>query len=94
MTTRERWLKWHLANPDVYELFKRFTFEAIGHGHKNLSAWLIINRIRWETAVVTTGNPYKVPNDYIAHYSRLFMREYPEYTGFFRVRPLKWADSQ
>jgi hypothetical protein len=87
--TKRRWWKWHKANPHIYELFERFTFEAIGHGHKNLSAWLIVNRIRWETNVVTKGADFKVSNDFIAYYARYFMHLHPEHAGFFRIRPLK-----
>ena len=87
--TRQRWLEWHLANPHVYELFKAFTFQAIDRGHKRLSAWLVVNRIRWETAVETNGEDFKISNNFIAYYARLFMEEHPRYRGFFRTKPLK-----
>ena len=86
---KERWWAWHKENPEFYELFKRFTFEAIERGHKRLSAWLVCNRIRWETMIVTTGNEYKISNDFIALYARLFMHHYPQYKGFFRPKPMK-----
>jgi len=86
---RQRWLEWHRDNPHVYELFKEFTFQAIDRGHKRLSAWLVVNRIRWETAVETNGGDFKISNDFIAYYSRLFMDEHPEFRGFFRTKPLK-----
>lgn len=86
---KRKWWAWHKANPHVYELFERFTFEAIRHGHKNLSAWLIVNRIRWETSVVTQGDDFKVSNDFIAYYARYFMHLHPAYRGFFRTKPLK-----
>jgi len=87
--TRQRWLEWHQANPHVYELFKAFTFQAIDRGHKRLSAWLVVNRIRWETTVETNGEDFKISNNFIAYYARLFMEGYPEYRGFFRTKPLK-----
>ena len=86
---KQRWWHWHNENPHVYDLFEQFTFEAINKGHKKLSAWLIINRVRWETDVVTTGNEFKISNDYIAFYSRLFMSKHPQYEGFFRVNTMK-----
>jgi hypothetical protein len=88
-TERQRWLDWHSANPQVYDLFKRFTFEAIDRGHRKLSAWLIVNRIRWETTVETSSGDFKISNNFIAYYARLFMDEHPEYRGFFRTKPLK-----
>jgi hypothetical protein len=86
---RQRWLEWHRSNPQVYELFKEFTFQAIRRGHRRLSAWLVVNRIRWETAVETSGGDFKISNDFIAYYARLFMDENPDFRGFFRTKPLK-----
>jgi hypothetical protein len=91
-TERQRWLDWHSANPQVYDLFKRFTFEAIDRGHRKLSAWLIVNRIRWETTVETSSGDFKISNNLIAYYARLFMDEHPEYRGFFRTKPLKGGE--
>ena len=86
-----KWWAWHRQNPQVYVLFERFTFEAIRRGHKRLSAWLIVNRIRWETTVVTRGDDFKISNDFIAFYSRLFMHNHPEYEGFFVTKEMKRA---
>jgi hypothetical protein len=88
-SNRQRWLEWHRSNPHVYELFKEFTFQAIRLGHRRLSAWLVVNRIRWETTVETNGGDFKISNDSIAYYSRLFMDDYPEFRGFFKTKPLK-----
>ena len=85
----QRWLDWHNANPGVYAYFERFTFDAIKSGHKNLSAWLVVNRIRWETSIETSGSDFKISNDFIAYYSRLFMQRHPEHKGFFRTKPMK-----
>jgi hypothetical protein len=88
---KQAWWAWHKENPDVYRLFDKFTREAISRGHRRLSAWLIINRVRWETSIVTTGNDFKISNDFIAFYSRLFMALNPEYKGFFQVKQMKRA---
>ena len=57
------WKHFHVKNPEVYELFKRFAFEAINKGHLRLSSEMIINRIRWETSVVTSDKDYKINNE-------------------------------
>lgn len=91
-TNREKWETYHSKNPAIYELFKKFTFEAIRAGNSKLSAWLIINRIRWETDVVaikTDGCKFKISNNHIGYYSRLFMEEYPEHDGFFVTKRMK-----
>jgi len=89
MNLEDRWLKWHKDNPKVYDLFEQFTNEAIQRGHKKLSAWLIINRVRWETSIVTSGSDFKISNDFIAYYSRHFMLLNPKYDGFFTTKKMK-----
>jgi len=88
---KTEWWKWHKKNPDFYRLWCYFTFIAIKKGHQNLSGWLIANRVRWETDVETTGNKFKISNNYIALYCRLFMHHYPKYKGFFRIKTMKRA---
>ena len=90
-TLLNRFTDFDTKNPQVYELFVRFTFEAIKRGHKRLSAWMIANRIRWETTIVTVNCEYKISNDYIALYSRKFMKDYPQYDGFFKIKEMKRA---
>ena len=80
------WKHFHVKNPEVYELFKRFAFEAINKGHLRLSSEMIINRIRWETSVVTSDKDYKINNDYKPFYARLFMEENQTYGNFFNTR--------
>jgi hypothetical protein len=86
---KARWWAWHQKNPHIYELFKRFTFEAIEAGQEQSGAWLIVGRIRWETAVVTRGEDFKISNDFIAYYARHFMAEFPEHRGFFKIKRMK-----
>lgn len=93
----ERFVRFHEENPHIYRLFKRFTFEAIRAGHKKLSAWLIINRIRWETDVVTKGGEYdpergsyyKIANGYVALYARMFQKDHPKHHEIFNLRKLE-----
>jgi hypothetical protein len=94
-----KWKKFHYDNPRVYDLFKKFTFQAIQAGHKSFSSDAICHRIRWETSVVTleegvnldTGEKLKINNNHVAYYGRKFMRDYPKYDGFFRTRDTKSA---
>ena len=86
---KQKWWNFHKATPSVYEYFQRFTHEAISRGAKHCSPWLIFGRIRWETHLSTTDKDFKVSNDYIAFYSRLFMKWNPKHQGFFKTKPMK-----
>lgn len=66
-----RFRDYHEKNPKVW---KDFLDKArlIKHTHRRdrYSAWWIINAIRWETDTATTGDVFKINNDFIALYAR------------------------
>lgn len=91
-TIRERFEEFDQDNPDVWELFKQFTFELINAGREYYSVDAVVHRIRWETAVQTESkDEYKINDHFTAHYARKFHDEFPKHTGFFRTRPLRTA---
>jgi len=75
-------------NPQIYEMFRRFTLEAVRLGRKRFSAEAVINRIRWET-MVRGDDEFKINNNIKPYYSRKFMNEFPECEGFFQLRKSK-----
>jgi hypothetical protein len=85
-------MAWHRANPQVYELFRKFALDIIRRGYRHYGAAAVMERIRWYLDVETVApeggrrEPFKCNNDYRAFYARKFMEEYPEYMGFFRRR--------
>ena len=50
-----RFISFDHHNPRVWDLFVRFTHEAIRANHSTFSAQSIIERIRWKTSVETRG---------------------------------------
>jgi len=84
-TNRMKFVQYHIDNPEVWEMFREFTWVAMYKGCKHLGAKMVIERIRWETAV--EGNDqFKVNNNYAPYYARMFMDEFPDHDGFFRTR--------
>lgn len=81
--------KFHNENPRVYQLFERFTLEAISRGHGHYSADAIMHRVRWETSISTTDPEFKINNNHVAFYARMFMDNNPERVGFFETRQRK-----
>jgi hypothetical protein len=81
--------KFHSENPRVYELFRQFALEAICKRHVHYSADAIMHRVRWETSISTTDNEFKINNNHVAFYARMFMDENPEHDGFFETRHRK-----
>ena len=86
VTAYDKWEKFHRQNPDIWQLFARFAFAAINSGKKHYSARAIMERIRWQTEIVTKGSVFKMNNNHVPMYARLFMSAYPEHAGFFKTK--------
>ena len=56
--------KFDMDNPNVWEMFLRFTDQLVSRGYKRLSASLVTERIRWETTIVTRGSAFKICNNH------------------------------
>jgi hypothetical protein len=85
---KKEWEKYHKDNPMVWQHFQRFAFEAIAKKRKKISHWLIINRIRWEVYIVTTGEEFKISNNFIAFYARLWQETYPAHKELFNTKKM------
>ena len=84
---RRQCVAFHKEHPEVWDMFVRYTHMMIERGYQNYSAQSVVERIRWEKDAGGDGiNNFKINNNFVAFYSRRFMRMYPEYEGFFRTR--------
>ncbi len=92
MWTIARMQIYHNENTHIYEAFEKFTFQVINSGRKNFSARGIMERIRWYTAIEAKTGNFKVNENMGAFYSRLFEKNNPIYSGFFRKK-ISVADS-
>ena len=89
-TIKQAFEEFHRDNPRVYEHFKRFALYLLNEKRmKKISSKLIINRIRWEIYVETTGTDYRINDAFTAHYARLFLGEFPGWNGCFELRGLR-----
>lgn len=88
----EKFNEYHSTNPHVYEMFKRFAHEAKGAGFKTYSAKAVFERMRWFTDIETTGEKFKLSNNYHAYYARKLMQDAAEFTGFFRTKHIEGVD--
>ena len=88
-TIEQAFKEFDKENPDIFLLFKKYFFILFEKGVKKTSSKMIINRIRWEVYVETTGKPYKINDCFTSHYARKFVKEYPDFSGYFEFRKLK-----
>jgi len=80
--------KYHAKNPEIWEEFKRLTFDLIKAGRKHYSADGILHAIRYNTAL-RGSLERKIDNNFSSMYSRLFTANFPEHKDFFEQRKLK-----
>jgi len=87
--------KFHKKNPHVWEMFKHFTMIAVRSGRDNYSARAIIEQIRWYSDM-STDSPtiFKIPNNTIPYYARLFHAAHPKHQGFFKTMPVTAAKNK
>lgn len=86
MSYKDKFEQFHSDNPHVWELFKKYTMDAVNAGYKSYGVASIFERIRWHSDIETTGDTFKINNNHKAFYARMFMDEYPKHSGFFRTR--------
>ncbi len=83
---REAFDAFHALNPKVYDLFERFTLQAVRAGRGRFSAYAVRERIRWYTEIETAGDDFKLNNNFVPYYVRLFEEKHAEHVGFFETR--------
>lgn len=85
-----QFLEFHRDNPHVYtEIVQRAREFRKEKPNGVIGIALIFNLMRWENAMSTTGDKFKLRNDFQPFYARLVMGSYPdELKGVFQVKQL------
>ena len=78
----QEFLKFHAANPHIYEHYKEEILKAIQSGRDVYSISIITEHNRWDKS-------FRISNNHRAYYARMFVEENPQYISFFRFRPIK-----
>lgn len=78
--------KYHADNPNVWKLFHKYTFDVIRAGRTRFGARDIVHRIRWYTNIETSGDEFKINNNWSPYYGRIFMALYPQHNALFETR--------
>lgn len=82
----DRFERFHVANPLVYETLVRLSHEMHNKGMRKVSVDFIYQVARWEIIRATDDIEYKLNDHYRAFYARLIMAMEPALEGFFEVR--------
>jgi len=81
----EAFIEFHAENQKVWELFVRYTLQAINAGREHYSSKAVFERLRWYFDF-ETSDQVKLNNNFTAYYARLFHAKFPQHDGFFQNR--------
>lgn len=89
-TLAEQFEAYHARNPHVYRAIVRMARDL---RRKGVTRWGIANlveKLRFDYAVMTDGDEFRLNNNYRAFYARLIMQNEPDLAGFFELRTQRW----
>lgn len=85
-TIAERFERFHERNPQVYAALRQMALELRRRGHRQYGIKALFEVLRFNSAMQTHGDTFKLNNNYTALYARLLMDQEPELDGFFELR--------
>jgi len=85
----KKFRQYHFEHPEVFKFFAQFALQLKHKGFKHFGAKAIMERIRWEVALQTGRDGFKINNNYTSRYARLLEQKLPMFRGFFRKRALQ-----
>lgn len=83
---REDFLKFHRANPEVYEIYVSLLRKAHKRGKKRIGIGLLTEVMRWEMSLNTSGDEFKLNNNHRAFYARRIRKLEPDLGKLLTVR--------
>ena len=89
LSDRLRFFRFHRNNPHVFRKFKELAFAMKATGRTDYSARTIIEKMRWDYDINTTGDVFKINDDFVPMYVRLLIHRYRQFDGFFELRVVR-----
>ena len=90
----EQFERWIAANPHVLEEFIRRARALKRQGVARFGAKAIIEGMRYDRAIRTGGDTFKLNNNYTSRLVRRALERAPDLEGFFELRALRSSDVQ
>jgi len=94
LTIEEAFRTFHAANPHVYQELVKLARRARRRGVARIGIGMLFEVLRWNVALRTGGDEFKLNNNYRSYYARLIMLTEPDLVGVFETRQLhaRWAE--
>jgi len=94
----KKFWEYHNKNPAVWNLFQEYSFKMMGKGMRHYGARTVCEMIRWHHDINSDRDAaeFKISNNHVPFYARLFMKRHPKHKGFFRTQIRRhetdWSD--
>ena len=83
---KKRFNFFHLENLHVYREIKLRILLEITRGATYVSMKWVVEDMRRDTNLKTSGKPYKINNTFTSFYSAMYVEDFPEHKYLFRMR--------
>lgn len=88
-TIDHRFRAFHTANPWIADELEKLADVEYRHGDGRIGIKYLIEVLRWNYRRATTGQPFRISNDYSSRYARLLVDRRPEFVTLFETRELR-----
>lgn len=93
-TIQERFEAFHFQNRHVYEALRTLALDMQRRGVQRYGMKGLFEILRWQWAIQTQGEEYRLNNNFTALYARALMNNVPELRDFFETRRCPSAPAQ
>ena len=84
-----RFARFHAANPHVYRALVALAMPLVRAGCRRIGVKLLIEKLRYEYALATAGDEFRLNNNYTSRYARLLVADHPELRDIIEQRELR-----
>ena len=85
---QEAFQKFHTDNPHVYDELVALARGLVAAGHRLIGIGMLFEVLRWQQMLATTGDTFKLNNNYRSRYARLIMDREIDLRYVFETRRL------
>lgn len=90
----ERFMAFHVENPHVYDELRRLALDLKRKGVTRYGIAGLFEVLRYDSALATGGDAFKLNNSFRSFYARLLMDNEPRLRDFFELRTMRWQESE
>ncbi len=87
----DRFVAFDRQNPHIYRNLVALTWRMYRAGRRKVGIAALFERLRWEYDETTSGDHYRLNNDYRSRYVRLIQQREPMLASMFNTSELRSA---